>query len=91
MDNMGSRSFNMAFSKAYTAAKMEQATARFHERLIKEQLTLADFGDTNFTSLQGGVPLIENTSLLGGVGVAGRNPAEDEQLAAVFAKILLTS
>ncbi len=91
MDNMGSRSFSMAFAKAYTAAKMGQTTAKFHERLIKEQLTLADFGDPSFTSIQGGVPVKQENTLLGAVAVAGRKPEEDEKLAMVFAKILLSA
>ena len=75
MDNMGSRSFSMAFAKVYTAAKM----------------TLADFGDPSFTSIQGGVPVKQENTLLGAVAVAGRKPEEDEKLAMVFAKILLSA
>ena len=57
MDGSSSRSFTMARAKAYTAARMGQSTAAFHERLVREHLSLADFGDTLMTSVQGGVPV----------------------------------
>lgn len=88
-DGMGIRTFGMARAKAYTAARMGISTAQFHERLINEQLSLADFGDSLFTSVQGGIPLKQGNRVIGAVACAGRSPSEDEQSACKFAEILL--
>lgn len=89
MDGASSRSFTMARSKACTAARMGVSTARFHERLVREQLTLADFGEENFTAVQGGVPVKDAEGrVIGGVAVSGRKPEEDEALALALAAIL---
>lgn len=86
MDGMSSRSFTMARAKAYTAARMGQPTALFHERLVREQLSLADFGDPLMTSIRGGVPVRDgNGNILGGVAVSGRKPEEDEAIALLLA------
>ena len=91
MDGSSSRSFTMARAKAYTAARMGQSTADFHERLVREKLSLADFGDGLMTSVQGGVPLRdENGKILGGVAVSGRRPEEDESLARHLAAMLIS-
>ena len=89
MDGMSSRSFTMARAKAYTAARMGQPTAEFHERLVREHLALADFGDALMTSVQGGVPVRDkNGTLLGGAAVSGRRPEEDEATAFRLAGLL---
>lgn len=91
MDGSSSRSFTMARAKAYTAARMGQSTAAFHERLVREHLSLADFGDTLMTSVQGGVPVHgKDGKILGGVAVSGRRPAEDEALALRIAERLIS-
>lgn len=89
MDGMSSRSFTMARAKAYTAARMGQSTAEFHARLVRETLTLADFGDPLMTSVQGGVPVKDTSgTVLGGVAVSGRRPEEDEEAARRLAELL---
>ncbi len=89
MDGCSSRSFTMTRAKAGTAARMGVSTACFHERLLREKLTLADFGEDNLTSVQGGVPVLAHDgAVLGGVAVGGRLPQEDEALAQTMAVIL---
>ncbi|MBR3881536.1 MAG: heme-binding protein [Mailhella sp.] len=90
MEGASSRSFTMARSKACTAARMGVSTAKFHERLVREQLTLTDFGEAHFTTVQGGVPVITADGIvIGGVAVSGRAPQEDEALAISFAALLV--
>ena len=73
---------HMAKGKAYTCARMGCSTAALHQRLLKEQLSLADFMDNNLTSMQGGVPLLaDDGTILAGIGVSGRLPEEDEAVA----------
>ncbi len=82
----------IAVGKAYTAAVLETTTSALHARLERERLTLADFCDgpaPRLTSLAGGVPLAQDGRTLGGVGVSGRKPEEDEILATRLVAALL--
>ncbi len=82
----------IALAKAYTAAVLETPTSALHARLEREHLSLADFCDGpqhRLTSLAGGVPLCLEGRTVGGVGVSGRKPAEDEVLAGRLAAALL--
>ncbi len=78
----------IAQAKAHTAAVLEIATSALHARLQTEQLSLADFCDHALTSLAGGVPLTLDGKTIGGLGVSGRKPAEDEALALRLAEAL---
>lgn len=79
----------IARAKAYTAAVLETSTGALHARLEREGLSLADFCDGSLTSLAGGVPLTLDGRTVGGVGVSGRKPEEDEILALRLAEALL--
>ena len=73
---------HMAIGKAYTCARMGCSTEALHQRLIREQRTIADFMDPGMTAMQGGLPLLDdNGGLLLGIGVSGRLPGEDEEIA----------
>jgi uncharacterized protein GlcG (DUF336 family) len=70
----------IAIAKAYTAARMEQPTQVFRQRLERERLTLADFQDAGFTSLPGGWPVRVDGQTLAGLAVSGRTLDEDERI-----------
>ena len=90
MDGAPDRAVQIAQGKAYTALRMESSTKEFHERLLKERLTIADFCDPVFTTLEGGVPLFdEEGKCIGGLGISGRKPAEDGELAERLGCILM--
>ena len=86
MDGAPERLINIAIGKAYTAARMEISTDAFRQRLLKEQLSLADFMDDKFTSLPGGLPLLEGEQLVGAIAVSGRALEEDVVLCQQFAE-----
>ncbi len=89
MDGCSSHMILMAIAKARTASRMGVSTSRFHERLVREQLSLADFNEERFTSVSGGVPVRDaQGQMLGGIGVSGRRPEEDETLALALADML---
>ena len=91
MDGAPERLINIAVGKAYTAARMGVSTAMFRQRLLNEQLSLADFLDDKFTSLPGGLPLFDGERLIGAVGVSGRALEDDMALCQQFAeRILIT-
>ena len=90
MDGAPDRAVPIAQGKAYTALRMESSTKEIHERLLKERLTIADFCDPVFTTLEGGVPLFdEEGKCIGGLGISGRKPAEDGELAERLGCILM--
>lgn len=82
------RTVHIAIAKAYTAARMGIGTAAFKQRLLSEQQTLADFMDTGFTSLPGGLPIKSDAAVVAAVGISGRSPEQDAQLAEVFLSVL---
>lgn len=89
MNGAPERLIKIAVGKAYTAARMGVPTVMFRQRLLDEQLSLADFLDDKFTSLPGGQPLFDGERLLGAVGVSGRTLAEDVVLCRQFAERIL--
>lgn len=90
MPGVHQRIEHMAIGKAYTCAKMGCTTEELHQRLLREQLSLADFMDSRLTGMQGGVPLkAQNGAILAGIGVSGRAPADDEALALKIREFLI--
>jgi uncharacterized protein GlcG (DUF336 family) len=77
----------LAINKAYTAAVALLDTLAFAERDKGWGRELATYGDARFTYLQGGLVIraggegVISQALLGGIGVSGRMPDEDERLA----------
>lgn len=76
------RASRIAIMKAYTASRFHCATAQLSERLARSGRPLAEYGDRRFTALAGGVPITAPTGgILGAVGVSGRTPEADHDLA----------
>ena len=79
----------LAINKAYTAAVALLDTVAFAERDKGWGRELATYGDARFTYLQGGLVIraggegVISQALLGGIGVSGRMPDEDERLARI--------
>ena len=105
LDGTPERAGAIAQSKAYTAMRMELTTQAFHDRLVRENLSIADFCDPGFSTLPGGVPVFDETGRCiggggvsggetpgepqGGVGISGRKPQEDAELAERLAQKLM--
>ena len=79
----------LAINKAYTAAVALMDTVAFAERDKGWGRELATYGDDKFTYLQGGLVIgisgegDARRVILGGIGVSGRMPDEDERLARI--------
>lgn len=70
----------VAVGKAHTAATFQRPTRVFEEAIAKGRLALAAMSD--FTPLQGGVPLLVDGATVGAIGVSGAASAQqDEELA----------
>jgi uncharacterized protein GlcG (DUF336 family) len=84
----------LAINKAYTAAVALLDTLAFAERDKDWSRELATYGDAKFTYLQGGLVICAGAEgggprdLLGGIGVSGRMPDEDERLARIGLKAM---
>ena len=61
-----------------------------YSRRIQAYLSIADFCDPGFSTLPGGVPVFDETGrCIGGVGISGRKPQEDAELAERLAQKLM--
>jgi glc operon protein GlcG len=89
MDGAHERILRFAIRKAYTAAVMGRDTVGFKSELSERARSLADYGDPQFTTLQGGVPVSVDGQVVGGVAVGGNSADRDKEIAAIAAAALL--
>lgn len=81
---------NISIGKARTAALFKKPTRVFEDIIAKGRTSMVALND--FTPLQGGVPLIVDGEVVGGVGVSGAaSAAQDEELAMAGAAALNAS
>ena len=88
MDNAAPICTPIAINKACTAALAMLDTAALAKRDREMGRELATYGDPRFTYIKGGLCVRMTMDdgrdvILGGIGVSGRTPDEDEQLAKV--------
>lgn len=78
--------------KARTAALFQKPTSAFEKIVNDGRVTMVALPDvTPFTPLQGGLPLIRNGIVIGGIGVSGASSAQqDEEVATAGASVLAT-
>lgn len=73
-----------AIRKAYTAAIMGMDTGAHAQKLHGQGRSIAELGDPSLTFGQGGVVIIRDGVILGGIGVGGYPSGQtDEELARV--------
>lgn len=71
-----------AIKKAYTAARMRSDVRGLGESLRSQGRSVAEFADPSLVSSMGGGLVITNQSeVVGGIGVSGGTPDEDETVA----------
>ncbi len=89
----------MAFNKAYTAAVMLRDTLVLKERQKDIGVTTFDWGDPNFTTVEGGVCIVKpgpghippgkmKGRIVGAIGFSGLYAAEDERMAQIGAEAI---
>jgi len=77
-DNARPLSIELTLRKAYTASRMACTTLAFQQRLQKENLELAYFGDGKFAAMPGGSPVFNaDKQLIGAVAIGGISAQED--------------
>lgn len=82
MDGAPIRSIKLSEAKAYSAARLGVSTTAFHERLARDGMFASYFADPMLTALPGGAVIAsQRGEPMGGIGISGLAPAEDQQLA----------
>ncbi|WP_262049426.1 GlcG/HbpS family heme-binding protein [Bradyrhizobium sp. Bra78] len=72
----------VAQQKAKTAVDFRRPTGAFESALADGGLHLRLLGMTNLTPLEGGLPILRDGRVIGGVGVSGMQSTQDAQVAA---------
>jgi glc operon protein GlcG len=71
---------NISIGKARTSALFRKPTSDFEELINKGRFTMTALSD--FTPLQGGVPILHEGHVVGAIGVSGASSAtQDEEIA----------
>jgi glc operon protein GlcG len=87
LDNTFAAGANISIGKARTAVLFKRPTKFFEDVINKGRTAMTTLND--FTPLQGGIPIIVDGQVIGGVGVSGAASAQqDEELAIAGANAL---
>src|SRR5690349_18107430 len=79
---------NISIGKARTAVLFKRPTKAFEDIIKNGRTAMVALPDAYFTPLQGGVPIIVDGQIVGGVGVSGASSAQqDEELAMAGANV----
>lgn len=80
-DNAAFHAGVLARNKAYTAARDRQASSSLGAWAKETGKDMGYWTDSKITGIAGGVPVLINGKVVGGVGVSGLDEFEDERLA----------
>ena len=90
LDNTFAAGANISIGKARTAVLFKRPTKVFEDIIKNGRTAMVALND--FTPLQGGIPIVVDGQVVGGVGVSGAASAQqDEELAIAGANALSTS
>jgi len=78
----------LAVNKAYTAARLNRPSRVLGETLRAKGTDVAFYGDPRYVGFGGGLPVLRDGVVVGGVGVSGLSDTEDEALAALGVSLL---
>jgi len=79
LDNTQVGSIKVGMGKARTAAHFKRPTKEFEDQTKNGQLVMLALSD--FTPLEGGVPIFSNGQFVGAIGVSGDTPQVDAAIA----------
>ncbi|PKP41036.1 MAG: heme-binding protein [Bacteroidetes bacterium HGW-Bacteroidetes-13] len=80
MDGANAASANISQNKAYTAARDRCSTKSLGKKARENQYPLGNWGDLRITGFGGGLPIVQNGQVIGGIGVSGLSEEEDERI-----------
>jgi len=83
---------NISIGKARTAVLFKRPTKVFEDIIKNGRTAMVALPDAYFTPLQGGIPIVIDGQIVGGVGVSGAASAQqDEELAIAGANVFTTA
>lgn len=82
-------SITIAINKAFTASRERKESAAVGQASRNENFPMTNFGELRYVTWGGGVPVVHEGQVIGGVGVSGLSEAEDVALAKIGLKALL--
>jgi uncharacterized protein GlcG (DUF336 family) len=81
LENTFTASPNISIGKAKTAARFKKLTKDFEDIINKGRIAMTAL-PSDFTPLQGGVPIKRGDQIIGAIGVSGaKSAAQDEEVA----------
>jgi uncharacterized protein GlcG (DUF336 family) len=82
MEGSGFNTADLAQRKAYTSARVRAPTHMLKDRFLNDDSGLLSFAlQPNVTFLGGGFPIVQENTVIGGVGVSGGTSAQDMDVA----------
>ena len=82
MDGVAATVVDFAVDKAFTAATSGKSTRAFYERMSSStELAMGLANRPRLLTWEGGLPIIENGEVIGGIGVSGAAGSEDAECA----------
>ena len=88
MDQTQLGSIAVAIAKAQTAVEFRRATKVFEDQIAAGGVGLRFATVQNITPVEGGLPLIQNGAVIGGIGVSGMQSAQDGIVAQAGVRVL---
>jgi glc operon protein GlcG len=80
MDGASPAASLIAQNKSYTAARDRKSTKAMGEFMLNNDRPPAFWGDKGITGFGGGMPILYDGKVIGGIGVSGLSEGDDEQL-----------
>jgi glc operon protein GlcG len=81
MDNTQTGSVEIGPAKARTAALFKRPTRAFEEAIANGGIGLRMLSMTHVMPLEGGLPIMRDGAIIGGIGVSGMTSPQDAQVA----------
>jgi len=81
MDAAAPASALIAQNKAHTAARDRKSTKEMGTSMREKSRPPAFWGDKKITGFGGGLPIVQNAKVIGGIGISGLSEDEDERIA----------
>jgi len=91
LDHAQFGSIEVAVAKAEAAVKYKRPTKVLEEALAQGGVHLRLLAIPGATPIDGGIPLVRDGRIVGGIGVAGMLPTQDAQVAAAGAAALVAA
>jgi len=82
MDGASAAAARIAQNKAYTSGRDRKSTKAMGEFMRDQEREQGYWGDQGITGFGGGLPIIQDNEVIGGLGISGLSEAEDERIAA---------